>query len=540
MHVLISRGPARFLRQRACSATWSRRQWVLLAALASAPAVATAETAVPSRAGLAFTTCDASASDVAATRTVARFVDGRLRRWQELDLPGGTCAVELGARPRALSPAEASALYRLRAEPTQPKLVSNAVAGDRRGAARRGTTTEVAREPSLQDLVRRQNAGTTAGKSVRHRLSAPVLAKAAPDLDAARALPDRTASPLVFGADNRIRVTNTNPHPFRTMVFVLSEFPDGSLLGFSGFLAAPFTVLTAAQALYQDALGGFVVSVQVFPGQTQAGPGANPTSPFGDQFGAEVEVPSGWLANEDPADNYGAVFLDNSFAGIDEFLPVVFGLVPPANAEMAGYDAFAQGEQDSLALWRRDGATDGFTADFVFHLLDDDEGAIGAPLWDGVDRVFAVDCCVADDDSANVGVRFTSANRNLVEQWLAFEGSGGDPLTGPPLVLGNGRFEVRAAFRTSAGQEGDANPFVLTADTGYFWFFDDDNVELVVKVLNACDFNQRYWVYGGGLTDVEVTIDVVDTLADVRQRYMNPLGTAFQPITDSNAFATCP
>jgi hypothetical protein len=161
-------------------------------------------------------------------------------------------------------------------------------------------------------------------------------------------------------------------------------------------------------------------------------------------------------------------------------------------------------------------------------------------MWDGADRVFAIDCCEADDNSANVAVRFTNANRDLVEEWIAFEGSGGDPLTGPPLVLGNGRFEVRAAFRTDTGSEDDANPTVLTTDTGYFWFFDPDNVELVVKVLNACVINQRYWVFGGGLTDVAVTIDVLDTLTDTLQRYSNPQGVAFQPITDSDAFATCP
>ena len=26
----------------------------------------------------------------------------------------------------------------------------------------------------------------------------------------------------------------------------------------------------------------------------------------------------------------------------------------------------------------------------------------------------------------------------------------------------------------------------LTSDSGYFWFFDADNIELVVKVLDAC------------------------------------------------------
>lgn len=545
MLVLSSRPPARTTRhglrdsrQRSPIGLLLRGS-LLACALATLPAIGLAET-TPSRSALAFTTCDASAADVTATRTVARWIDGRLRRWQELDLPGGTCAIELGGQPRVLSPAEAASLYGSRSTPDRPKVMSPTIAGDRRAAVARAQATEVARETSLQDLARRVSSATGSGSTVRHRLSSPAQPIAAGDVASTQRVPHRSENRLVFGADNRVRVTNTNQFPFDTMVFVLSEFPDGSLLGFSGFLAGPFTVLTAAQALFQDSLGGFATSVQVFPGQTQAGPGADPTSPFGDQFGEFVEVPSAWTAAEDPSDNYGAVLLTEAFGGIDEFLPVVFGLPPPANAEMAAYDAFAQGEQDSLALWRRDGSTDGSNADFVFHLLDDDEGAIGAPMWDSVDRVFALDCCEADDGTANVGVRFTSANRNLVEEWLAFEGSGGDPLTGPPLVLGNSRFEVRAAFRTSQGQEGNANPFVLTGDTGYFWFFDSANVELVVKVLNACVINQRYWVYAGGLTDVEVKIDVVDTLSGQRKRYSSPLGTAFQPVTDSNAFATCP
>ena len=39
----------------------------------------------------------------------------------------------------------------------------------------------------------------------------------------------------------------------------------------------------------------------------------------------------------------------------------------------------------------------------------------------------------------------------------------------------------------------------LTSDTGYFWFFGSSNVEAVIKVLNACSLNQRFWVFAGGL-----------------------------------------
>jgi hypothetical protein len=80
----------------------------------------------------------------------------------------------------------------------------------------------------------------------------------------------------------------------------------------------------------------------------------------------------------------------------------------------------------------------------------------------------------------------------------------------------------------------------LTADTGYFWFFSDANVEMVVKVLNACPVNNKYWVFAGGLTNVRVTVSVTDTSNGSVQTYVNPQSTPFQPIQDTAAFATCP
>ena len=80
----------------------------------------------------------------------------------------------------------------------------------------------------------------------------------------------------------------------------------------------------------------------------------------------------------------------------------------------------------------------------------------------------------------------------------------------------------------------------LTDDSGYFWFFTSGNVEMLVKALNACTFNNHFWLFAGGLTNVEVTITVTDTVAGVVKTYTNPINTAFQPIQDTSAFATCP
>lgn len=108
------------------------------------------------------------------------------------------------------------------------------------------------------------------------------------------------------------------------------------------------------------------------------------------------------------------------------------------------------------------------------------------------------------------------------------------------LCLGGGRFLVEAAWRTRSGTSGVGHAVAVTASSGYFWFFDPDNVEVVVKTLDGCAVNGRSWFFTSGLTNVAVTVMVTDTSAGTVQTYENPLGTAFAPILDTTAFSGCP
>lgn len=110
------------------------------------------------------------------------------------------------------------------------------------------------------------------------------------------------------------------------------------------------------------------------------------------------------------------------------------------------------------------------------------------------------------------------------------------------LCLNNNRFRVQATFATPAGLTGNGTAVSETTDTGLFWFFTANNIEVIIKVVNACDFAgaPRYWVFAGGLTNVQVTLTVTDTQTGAVRPYTNAQGTAFAPIQDTNAFATCP
>jgi hypothetical protein len=124
-------------------------------------------------------------------------------------------------------------------------------------------------------------------------------------------------------------------------------------------------------------------------------------------------------------------------------------------------------------------------------------------------------------------------------------------ITPPPCLpdatahcLSDGRFRVTVEWETDQGTSGLGQAILPSDDSGEFWFFNPDNTELIVKVLNACDvpeFN-RFWVFAAGLTNVGVRITVVDTGSPAvpPKVYENPVGQPFTPVLDTNAFATCP
>lgn len=118
----------------------------------------------------------------------------------------------------------------------------------------------------------------------------------------------------------------------------------------------------------------------------------------------------------------------------------------------------------------------------------------------------------------------------------------GNPIPNENGVCLNGRFLVWID-NVSNSSSGLGNPVRFgSSDTGIFWFFSPTNYELMIKVLNGCGINNRYWVYGAGLTDQAHRIRVFDTehpAAGIKS-YSRNQGSPAPAITDSSAFATCP
>ncbi|HEX4966205.1 MAG TPA: Calx-beta domain-containing protein [Thermoanaerobaculia bacterium] len=120
----------------------------------------------------------------------------------------------------------------------------------------------------------------------------------------------------------------------------------------------------------------------------------------------------------------------------------------------------------------------------------------------------------------------------------------GPCVAGPTtLCVNNSRFKIEVGWRTAdtTGQ-GQTVPLPSAPESGLFYFFGASNIEMLIKVLNACvpSLGNRYWVFFAATTNVEFTTTVTDTQTGRVKVYFNPLNVSAPPVQDVDAFATCP
>ena len=103
------------------------------------------------------------------------------------------------------------------------------------------------------------------------------------------------------------------------------------------------------------------------------------------------------------------------------------------------------------------------------------------------------------------------------------------------------RFQVQVEWLNFSSQTGVGHVVdqPLSDNSGVFWFFTDGNWEMLVKVLDGCELNGRFWVFSAATTNVQYTLTVTDTQTGAQVVYTNPLGNAAAALTDTDALATC-
>jgi ELWxxDGT repeat protein len=182
----------------------------------------------------------------------------------------------------------------------------------------------------------------------------------------------------------------------------------------------------------------------------------------------------------------------------------------------------------------------------VFFAADD--GAHGDELWvsdgtaDGTRLVQDINPGPQASSPAGMTVAgsrlFFAANDGLTgsQLWaLPLAGPGPCQPSATALCLSGGRFKVEAFWQDFQGNSGAGQAVALTGDTGTFWFFSPDSVEVIVKVLDGRALNGSFWVFYGALSNVQYWLTVTDTQTGVARRYLNPLG-ALASVGDTSAF----
>jgi hypothetical protein len=101
--------------------------------------------------------------------------------------------------------------------------------------------------------------------------------------------------------------------------------------------------------------------------------------------------------------------------------------------------------------------------------------------------------------------------------------------------LNASRFRVQVGYRLADGTSGAGHAVALSDATAAFWFFAPASLELLVKVLDGRPVNGSFWVFSGGLSDVEYTLTVTDVVTGAVKTYVNPAGK-LSSFADTSAF----
>ena len=110
--------------------------------------------------------------------------------------------------------------------------------------------------------------------------------------------------------------------------------------------------------------------------------------------------------------------------------------------------------------------------------------------------------------------------------------------------LQNGRFEVSVSYSTaSASGLGQVMSFggqrAENSESVFYSFFSSTNFEMGLKIINACSFNNKFWVFISGLTDQGWSVHIRDSQTGATRTYSNALGHLSSTTADTSALP-CP
>ncbi|WP_157472818.1 trypsin-like serine protease [Frankia sp. EAN1pec] len=181
---------------------------------------------------------------------------------------------------------------------------------------------------------------------------------------------------VVIGADDRVRIPNTDAALWQRYCALRIEFPSGAVYRGTGFFIGRRTVATAGHCVYLHNQGGWARRIEVIPG-------CNGTErPLGSAKATTFRSTAGWTKERIPAADYGAILLpDGAFKGknLGSFGFGVFqtNILLAKPVVLAGYP----GDKPFAQLWGMSRRIKTVTTTQLVYDIDSMGGQSGAPVY---------------------------------------------------------------------------------------------------------------------------------------------------------------
>lgn len=218
----------------------------------------------------------------------------------------------------------------------------------------------------------------------------------------------------VHGADDRIRITNTNSYPWRAHASLRITAADESLWIGTGWFVGRKLLVTAGHVVYIKNSGvpgrdGWVKQIVVMPGRDAS------TLPFGSITSSSFWTVVGWANNGDQEYDYGAIVLGEPLGNKTGW----FGFGSWSNLNnIAGNISGYPGDKPTGTQWYAGRRIDSVTSRKVFYDIDTAGGQSGSAVyrfWRGGRYGLAIHAY--GGATVNSGTRINRAVFNNIKSW---------------------------------------------------------------------------------------------------------------------------
>jgi V8-like Glu-specific endopeptidase len=223
----------------------------------------------------------------------------------------------------------------------------------------------------------------------------------------------------IYGNDDRLAITTTaSTTPFSAYLQVAAQFSDGTILQSSGVMVGPNDVLTAANAIFSQAHGGWATNIQVTPGRY------GDLKPFGVHSASQISAPLAWQNSSDLSSDYGLLSLATDIGYVTGWVETGYAgtLSGLSNYTLStlGYPT----DQGGNTLYYSSGSVDQVVGSGLIFTDDLDmmAGQNGSPVVfnsGGVDIVLGLAAQVTDNAEDNRVLALTAESFQTIQTWMA-------------------------------------------------------------------------------------------------------------------------